>query len=157
MDPTVAEEMFHSILSACDVQDHIRENTIKQMQEKHRLATRRYRIMIVLSIIAITALLVAPFLFPASPAWVSSDSSTRDLQVVEHKEEAGVFTLTVSGDNINKDTVQIVKSDGTDVPIISLSCDAFNTTIQFPFDEDELNIYIETVDGGSLHLLLTPR
>lgn len=157
MDPAVAEKMFHEILSACDVQDRIRENTIKQMQQKHREATRRYRVMISLSALAISALLVTPFLFPASPARVSTASTTRDLQIVEHKEQAGVFTLTVGGDNINEDTIRILRSDGSELPILSLSYDLFNTTIQFPFEQEELNIYIETTDGGSLHLLLTPR
>jgi hypothetical protein len=154
MDPTVAEETLTNVFQLCNVRAH--SETLKELKTKHRREARGFQFLMLIALICIVFLLSIPLYFYSNPVRLTTlESVDSTVEIVDHHLEDGIFYLTLTGEGIKFDEILIVDEDGVESHI--LTYDEEYGTIAFPYDSENLNIYVPQESGATLHMLLSPK
>ncbi len=154
-DFQVADDTLQNVFSSCNIK--IQTESVQKLREKQMKEARTFRFLMITVIVVMVLILALPIVFPTSHVTLSTQSTYASaLTVRQHHLENDIFYLTLAGDQIDYDSIEIIDAKGDPVPMISVDSDT--QTIVFPFDGDELNIIVPVTNGGEpLHLLLSPK
>lgn len=153
-DFQMADDTLRNVFASCNIK--IQTESVQKLYQKQQREMRTFRMLMILSVVCLVSLLLLPILFPTSHVRISEDpQSDASISVVQHHLENDIFYITMSGDEIDYEHIEIIDPAGNSVPMISV--DPKSKTLVFPFEGDELNIIIPDKDGKELHLLLSPK
>jgi len=154
IDNAAANEMLQNVFAAYNKEP----NTIPfdKLVLRRKISTRSYKIGMFITAFLLLLTFLSPLAFPHSPAKITNvNSSHSGIEIVGHHIEKGIFYLTLSTDDIDYKDSYMVNADN--VMFSAISFDEKTCTIEFPYNKEEVNIFIFTNDGGTLQLLLTPK
>lgn len=156
MDKELAASTLSNVYSACDIKVLVQKASIKEIQEKHRKERMFYHTILVIILVFLLAMIFLPLAFHQSPATVNPmEQDGSDMEVLQHHVNQGLFYLTLTGDDLDYDNILIIDGNGNSIPVTLI--DPETSTIAFPYDSVELNLYIPNKSGKTLHLLLSPK
>lgn len=123
---------------------------------REKANTRFYdRFLVMLSVVVLFVFL-SPLAFIPITGNPITGFSSGTLELVDDYVEKDCLYLQVDGAPVLYKDAYLETTDGTRYSPISF--DEKTGTLCFPYIENlESNIYIPTMDGGTLHLLLTPQ
>ena len=156
MDKEQAASTLSNVYSACDIKVLVQKASIKDIQEKHRKERLFYHTIFLIILVFLLAMIFLPFAFHQSPATLNPlEQGESDMEVLQHHVDQGLFYLTLTGGDLDYDNILILDENGDSIPVTLI--DPESSTIAFPYDSVELNLYIPNKSGKTLHLLLSPK
>ena len=155
MDVKTANETLQNVFLACNQAP----NTVPfdKILLRRKLNTRHYNICIWLIVIFLLLTFLSPLVFMGHSVSkvVTVNGYHSSLLVVDHHLEKDKFFLELSGKGIDYTNSYLIDASGNKIPPISF--DVLRNLVVFPYKDEEVNIYIPSDEGSTLHLLLTPE
>lgn len=148
-----AEQTLNNVFMACSHAPNTTPvdrlmNTTTRYYQNNRLA---FSVSVILFLV--TLILPVFFYFYANSA--NAPVTKTNIKVLEHHIDEDTFSLSLSGDYIDYESIYLLDAAGQKV--VPLSTDPYTGYVQFPFTGTEVNIYIYDLNRNELHLVLTPR
>lgn len=144
-----ANLILNNVFDSCNV-----PKSSKPLNEFSAETRKKLRPLIFHRSIAILFLFIAiltPLFFKADPDFMLQTAS-RTVVVSSHSLYSDCFIMTLTGD-ADYDNIYAKKSDGA--IIYPSRIERGIGVVIFPYDGSELNIYIPSIDGGSIQAVLS--
>jgi len=155
MDVNTANETLQNVFLACNQPP----NTVPfdKLLLRRKLNTRHYTICICIILLFLVLTFLSPFVFMhhSVSKIVTVNGYHSSIIVVDHYLKKDYFCLVLSGKGIDYADAYLTDSSGQKMSPSSF--DVLKGHIVFPYDGKEVQIYIPSDDGTTLHLLLSPQ
>lgn len=148
-----ADAALQNILASCNMTPT--SVSFEKIRMKQRVNIGFYKTCISISVFLLLLTLLSPLPFLIIQRNTSSSQNLRDgIYVLNdyHEEDSVYLKLSVS---IVPELCYVTFPDGDTME--PLSYDILSKTIAFPYTGEELSIYLETSDGTSATVIITPN
>lgn len=148
-----ADAALQNILATCNMPPTT--VSFDRIRMKQKVNIRFYRTCISISIFLLLLTLLCPLPFLFIDSKVNSSQVARDgIYILNDYRENDVVYLKLST-SIIPDLCHITFPDGE--TMAPMAYDILSKTIAFPYTGEELSIYLETPDGISATVIITPN
>jgi len=155
MDDKQAQSTLQNVFKACNIKEIVQAKSLKEIQERQKKEHAKSRLLFGVTGFFLLLLLLAPFAFCKPIVDLQTQNNSSGMNVFQHHTEDGIFYLSLSGNSVDYEHVEIYNSSGE--LILPSSFDEKTNTITFSYNNEELNLFIPDENGNTLHLLLTPK
>lgn len=154
MNLNVASETLQNVLSACNREPSNIPFDVLLMRQKPQ--TRFYTVMKQLTLILLLLTFLSPLAFEHPPVDFKTTTIDSDEFVLDsHYVMNGNLYLQLRGEAVNISECYMITDTG--VRFAPSSFDRKKALLSFPYDGEGANIYIESVNGSSIQIIMTLR
>lgn len=152
MNMSQANETLQNVFAACDKEPN--KIPIDKLVLRQKANTKFFTIGKYIAAFFLALVLIAPLTFEHAPAKISKTiNKVTNFVIVEHYIEDSLFTMNLTGDEIDYENSYATTPDGE---IYSPTFYNDGCTISFPYDNKELNIFIYNKSGSYIQVIITP-
>lgn len=151
MQPAQASETLRNVFEACDQPVSTR---IDEIIGNSSTISSAYPTLIIVTVISLIITLLLPILLSPSISGKKYNGNKATASIQDYSVENGQLYIDLDGQFLNITKAYAINPSGE--TIYPREYNIWKEQLFFDYDETEWNIYLEDINGNTVHMLLSP-